>query len=88
MWTILVRLILRNRLGIIIAIGLLTAFMAYQALRIEITHEPQEMLPSNDSTSIIYKNFKTVFGEDGSVMFVGIQDKNIFNLAEFNDFTT
>ena len=86
MWTILVRLILRNRLGIIIAIGLLTAFMAYQALRIEITHEPQEMLPSNDSTSIIYKNFKTVFGEDGSVMFVGIQDKNIFNLAEFNDF--
>ena len=86
MWTLLVRLILRNRLGIIIAIAILTGFMAYEAGHVQLSYEMQEMLPSTDSASIKYKNFKAVFGEDGSVMFAGIQDSNIFKLAEFNDF--
>jgi predicted RND superfamily exporter protein len=86
MWNLLVRLILRNRLGIIITITLLTGFMAYEASHVQLSYEVQEMLPSTDSTSIKYKNFKAVFGEDGSVMFAGIQDSNIFKLAEFNDF--
>jgi predicted RND superfamily exporter protein len=86
MWALLVRLILRNRLGIIITIGVLTAFMAYEASRVQLSYELQEMLPSTDSSSIKYKNFKAIFGEDGSVMFAGIQDSNIFKLAEFNDF--
>ena len=43
------------------------------------------LLPANDSTTIIYEKFKKQFGEDGSVMFIGIEDKNIFQLNEFND---
>lgn len=85
MWTVLVRLILRNRLGIIIAIGLLTCFMAYNAQKVQLSYELQEMLPSTDSASIKYKEFKQLFGEDGSVMYVGIQDDNLFRLNEFND---
>lgn len=81
----MVRLLLRNRLGIIITIAVLTAFMAYKAFTVQLSYELQEILPSTDSTSIQYQNFKEIFGEDGSVMFVGIQDSNIFQLNEFND---
>lgn len=42
-------------------------------------------LPATDSTSILYESFKKQFGEDGSVLFIGIEDKNLFTLNEFND---
>jgi predicted RND superfamily exporter protein len=85
MWNFLVRIILRYRTTNLIIIALLTAFMAWQATKIQLSYELQEMLPSTDSTSIQYQQFKSVFGEDGSVMFVGLQDSNIFQLQEFND---
>jgi predicted RND superfamily exporter protein len=43
------------------------------------------MLPESDSTSIAYEEFKNLFGQDGSVMFVGLQDENIYELETFND---
>ena len=85
MWNFLVRFILRYRNYNLIGIFILTAFMAWQASKIQLSYELQEMLPSSDSTSIQYQQFKEVFGEDGSVMFVGFQDSNIFRLNEFND---
>ena len=85
MWTYLVRIILRNRLGNLIIIALITAFMAYKSFDVQLSYEMAKMLPDSDSTSIEYKNFKDKFGEDGSVLFVGIQDDKLFNLYEFND---
>lgn len=84
MWAYLARIILRRRywnLGIII---ILTGFMAFQARQVSMSYEMTQMLPSTDSTSIIYENFKRTFGEDGSVMFIGVQDTNLFELEEFN----
>jgi uncharacterized protein len=85
MWNFLVRLILRYRTTNLIVIFILTAFMAWQATKVQLSYELQEMLPSSDSTSIQYAQFKNIFGEDGSVMFIGLQDTNIFKLNEFND---
>ena len=85
MWNFLVRLILRYRTYNLIVIFLLTAAMAWFAMKIQLSYELQEMLPKTDSTSIKYKQFKEIFGEDGSVMFVGLQDSNIFKYNELND---
>lgn len=85
MWTYLVRLILRYRLANLIIIGALTVFMAYQATNVKLSYEMAKMLPASDSTSIIYEQFRAQFGEDGSVFFVGLQDKNLFELDKFND---
>lgn len=84
MWTVLVRFILRNRLGILIAVGLVTLFMAYMATKVEMSYEMARMLPKTDSTAIKYDQFKKTFGEDGSVLFVGIQDPRLFQLDFFN----
>lgn len=85
MWNFITRIILRNRTTNLIIIFALTAFMAFQATKVQLSYELQEMLPSSDSTSIKYKEFKNQFGEDGSVMFVGFQDSNMFRLNKFND---
>ena len=85
MWNFLVRHILRDRVGILVVIGLVTLFMGYKAREVKLSYEMARMLPATDSTTIIYENFKKKFGEDGSVMFIGIQDKNLFSLNKFND---
>lgn len=86
MWRFLTRIIIRFRIVNLIIIFLLTAFMGYKALNVKLSYEFVEMLPSTDTTLVEYHNFKKMFGEDGSVMFVGIQDSNVFKLNEFNDF--
>lgn len=84
MWTYLARLILRRRYWNLSIILLLTTFMAYQARHVTMSYEMTQMLPSSDSTSMIYEEFKDTFGQDGSVLFIGVQDTNLFELDEFN----
>jgi predicted RND superfamily exporter protein len=84
-WTYLTRKILRNRLQILLLIGAVTTAMAYFASDVKLSYENTSILPSSDSTRIIYERFKQQFGEDGSVMFIGIQDKNLFRLDKFRD---
>ena len=84
MWTFLVRLILRNRLGIIITISILTGFMAYKALTVQLSYELARMLPYSDSTSIKYEIFKDRFGEDGNVFAVGVKNDKLFEKDQFN----
>lgn len=85
MFRFLVKVILRNRLVNLFVILSLTVFMGFMAFRLQISYQMAQMLPSSDSTSIEYKKFKDIFGEDGSVMFIGIQSKDLFALKEFND---
>ena len=85
MWQFLVRFILRNRIQILIFIGLVTAFMAYEGSQIKMSYEMARMLPKDDSITIEYEEFKRQFGQDGSVIFVAIQDPDLFTLDHFND---
>lgn len=41
------------------------------------------MLPDDDPISIEYQKFKKQYGQDGSVIFVAIQDSNLFTLDHF-----
>lgn len=83
MWTLLTRLILRYRLTNLIIIGLITLFMAWQGSKVELSYEFARVLPASDTTSVIYERFKETFGQDGSVMFVGMQDERLFELEHF-----
>ncbi|MBE0639887.1 MAG: MMPL family transporter [Bacteroidales bacterium] len=85
MWTYLARLILRRRYWNLAMITLLTIYMGYNARRVSLSYEMTQMLPPTDETRIVYDKFKETFGEDGSVIFIGIQDTNFFKVGEFND---
>jgi uncharacterized protein len=84
MWAVLSGFILRRRYWNLAVILLLTFLMAQQARKVQMSYEMTQMLPDSDTTSVVYKQFKQTFGEDGSVLFIGIQDKNLFDLKEFN----
>ncbi len=86
MWSSLVGIILRNRLTNIIILGIITLFFGYFATKVEISYEMKNMLPPHDSTTVIYDNFKETFGQDGTTMYVGIEDKGLFDLEHYNAF--
>jgi uncharacterized protein len=83
MFQFLVRVILRNRLANLIIIGLVALFMAYMMTRVTMSYEMAQMLPESHPTQVAYQNFKEVFGEDGSVLFIAIKDPELFELEQF-----
>ena len=85
MWKFFSGILLRNKLVFTIGVLLLSAFMAYETSRMELSYEFAKILPDNDSTFIGYQNFKKQFGEDGNVMVMGFTDKNLFQLEKFRD---
>jgi predicted RND superfamily exporter protein len=83
-WNFLVRIILRQRIIILVIIALLTAFMGYKATQVKIQYQNASILPETDSTAITYQKFIKQFGQDGNVMFIGIVDPEFFQLSHFN----
>jgi len=86
MWVFFARKILRNRIPILIILGLLTIFMGYQASQVGLSYEYAALLPKEDSAYIDYQNFRKNFGEDASAMIVGVKDPDFFKLDHFQSF--
>lgn len=83
MFKFLVRIILRYRLANLIIIGLLALFMIYKMTGVKLSYEMAQMLPESHPTQVAYHEFKEVFGEDGSVLFIGIKDQDLFRRDKF-----
>ena len=85
MFLIISRIVLRNRIALLATVGLLTIFFSYWAFRIQLSYDFAKILPASDTYFKEYENFKAQFGEDGSVMVLGIEDSSFFQLKKFND---
>ena len=72
------RLILYNRLFILISVGLITAFMAYNILTLKFNYQPTPLLPATDSLLIKHKQYAEIFGKGENLMVIGVQDSNFF----------
>lgn len=85
MWKYFSRILLRNKAIFTTVVLLITAFMGYETSRVELSYDFAQILPNTDSTFIEYQNFKKHFGEDGNVMVMGFEDKNLFEYEKFKD---
>lgn len=83
MWKLVARFILRNRTFLLIIIGIITLFMGYEALHIEMSYEYAPLLPQKAPASIDYKNFHDKFGEEGNIIYIGIDDPHFFEIDHF-----
>jgi predicted RND superfamily exporter protein len=85
MWLWIAQFVLNNRIKIILTITVITLFMGYHARKAEISYEVPRLLPATDTTTLEYLKFKKMFGQDGAIMVIGIEDKDIYNLKHFNE---
>jgi len=85
MWTRIAGLILRNRILLLVIVGVISAFMAYKAQFVEMSYQHAALLPSDDSASLDYDKFKEKFGQEGTAMFFAVKDSSFYSLDKFND---
>jgi uncharacterized protein len=84
MWLKVSSIILRNKLLLLGILVVITLFLGYHARKVEMSYEYALMLPQKDQAFKDYLEFVEVFGEEGNLIIIGIQDSNFFQLDRFN----
>ena len=87
MWKLLAESILKFRLALVVIIGIITVFMGYHAQFIEMSYDLASVVPEDDPEMINLQTFKTLFGEDGNIMAIGVDDSSIYELTNFGRYT-
>jgi uncharacterized protein len=82
-WHSLSLTILKNRPYFLAGVALMTIFMIFKAFKVQVSSELPKILPKTDSRFQLYESFKKRFGEDGSVMVVGVETDKMFQLPFF-----
>lgn len=65
--------------------GLVTIFMAYMASKVEMSYESAQLLPKKDSAYVDYQKFRELFGEEGNLIVVGVENPDFFKLDHFKE---
>ncbi|HSH20676.1 MAG TPA: efflux RND transporter permease subunit, partial [Draconibacterium sp.] len=83
MWIRVSGIVLRYRILLITILALITIFFAFQARKVEMSYEYAAMLPKKDKAFQDNLKFKEVFGEEGNLIIIGIQDSTFFEFEKF-----
>ena len=83
LWHSLSLKILKNRPYFLAGVAILTLFMTYMAFKVKVSSELPKILPKTDIRFQLYESFKKRFGEDGSVMAIGVETDKMFQLPFF-----
>lgn len=83
MWIRVSRIILRNKILLLVLLAAITIFFGYHASRVEMSYTYASLLPKKDQAYKDYQKFVEIFGEEGNLIIVGTQDSNFFELEKF-----
>ena len=85
MWASLALFIIRFRRSLIAVLAVITVFMAWKAKDVEMTYDFAQVVSPQDPDMVYFQKFKRMFGEDGNVLVLGLQDSSIYKLGNFNE---
>src|ERR1700755_1783829 len=86
MWESIARLVLKDRLALLIALLSLTGYMAFQASRVKLSYDFNSAIPTDNPKYKAYQEFRKQFGEDGNLLVIGVQTDKLFQLPVFKDY--
>jgi len=86
MWTKLAHIVLKNRLTLIIILGIITVSMMYNARNVQFSYSLFTPVPADDPDMIYFTDFKENFGEDANILAIGISDTSLYELENFSKF--
>ncbi len=83
-WSAVARFILRNRIGILTGIVLVTIMLASQWQHMRFTYTEANLLPDDHPYNLEYQQFLDIFGEEGNLIVLGVKDSTLFTPENFN----
>ena len=83
-WEAIARLILRNKIFILIAIILATIFFSSQWKHMRFSSTEANLLPDDHEVNLVYNEFLEIFGEEGNLVVLGVKDSTLFSVKQLN----
>ena len=83
-WEVVARLILRNKIVILILIALATLLLSTQWKYMRFTFTEANLLPDDNEVNITYNEFLKIFGEEGNLVVLGVKDSTLFTVEKLN----
>ncbi|MEO8239387.1 MAG: efflux RND transporter permease subunit [Flavobacterium sp.] len=90
-WEKIARIILKNRITILIILVALTILLAFQWKNLSMSYNEANLLPKDHIANKEYQKFLDKFGEEGNLVVIGFKDPNFFtpkNYAAWNELMT
>ncbi len=83
-WARTARIILRNRILILIGIAAITVFLGLQWKNMRFSSSQANLLPDDHPVNVEYETFLEQFGEDGNAVVFAIKDTALYSPENFN----
>lgn len=77
-WAKTARIILRNRILILVLLTVLTVFLAMQWENMRFSNTQANLLPDHHPVNLEYLSFLEKFGEEGNVVVLAVKDSSLF----------
>ena len=84
-WEFIARIVLRNRIAILVSIGLVTIFLALQWKNVGMTYNEANLLPKNHIVNKQYTQFLNTFGEEGNLVVIGVKNDAFFTPKAYRE---
>ncbi|MGB7786185.1 MAG: efflux RND transporter permease subunit, partial [Salinimicrobium sp.] len=82
-WNTVARIILRNRILILILILAATVFLGFQWKNMKFSYTEANLLPDDDEINLQYEQFLDKFGEEGNLIVMAVNDPSLFTPKKF-----
>jgi predicted RND superfamily exporter protein len=82
-WELVARIVLKNRIAILISILALTIFLSLQWKNLGMTYNEANLLPKDHIINQQYDAFLDKFGEEGNLIVIGFKDNRFFTPKAF-----
>lgn len=83
-WNVTARIILRNRILILLAITAITIFMGLQWENMRFSNTEQSVLPDDHPSIVQYDSFVELFGQEDNAIVLAVRDSALFTAKNFN----
>jgi predicted RND superfamily exporter protein len=83
-WAKTARIILRNRILILLGVAAVTVFLGMQWQNMQFSNSPANLLPDDHPVNQEYRSFLSQFGEEGNAVVFAIRDSALYNPTNFN----
>ena len=87
-WPKVARIILRNRILILLGVVGFTVFLALQWKNMRFSNTEANILPDDHPASVQYNAFTKIVGEEGNAIVLAIKDSALFTPENFNRWNT
>ncbi len=85
MWYSTGRFILQHRLLLLVGLFLATAFMGWEASKVQMSYDFTRALPTDNAKYKDYQDFLKKFGADGNTIVLGIESDSFYTQSFFNE---